>query len=67
MAEASKDELLQLIKRFGAYLTVKFSNLFSTLSNMVSISLSPCFAFDIDAEFFMDLIVTLHVFDCSMH
>ncbi|GMP66933.1 hypothetical protein CsSME_00027086 [Camellia sinensis var. sinensis] len=29
MADYSKDELLQLIKRFGAYLTVKMSNLFS--------------------------------------
>uniref|UniRef100_A0A2P2MQA3 Peroxisome biogenesis protein 22 n=1 Tax=Rhizophora mucronata TaxID=61149 RepID=A0A2P2MQA3_RHIMU len=27
MAESSKDELVQLIKRFGAYLTVKMSNL----------------------------------------
>ncbi|XP_015881096.3 peroxisome biogenesis protein 22 [Ziziphus jujuba] len=29
MAESSKEELVQLIKRFGAYLTVKMSNLFS--------------------------------------
>ncbi|XP_065876712.1 peroxisome biogenesis protein 22 [Euphorbia lathyris] len=29
MAESSKEELLQLIKRFGAYITVKMSNLFS--------------------------------------
>jgi hypothetical protein len=27
MAESSKEELVQLIKRFGAYLTVKISNL----------------------------------------
>ncbi|KAL8167572.1 hypothetical protein V2J09_009071 [Rumex salicifolius] len=31
MADSSKDELLQLIKRVGAYLTVKMSNLFSTV------------------------------------
>lgn len=29
MAESSKEELVQLIKRFGAFLTVKMSNLFS--------------------------------------
>jgi len=29
MAESSKDEVVQLIKRFGAYITVKLSNLFS--------------------------------------
>ncbi|KAK6919395.1 hypothetical protein RJ641_015299 [Dillenia turbinata] len=29
MAETTKDELVQLIKRFGAYLTLKMSNLFS--------------------------------------
>ncbi|XP_021630520.1 peroxisome biogenesis protein 22 isoform X2 [Manihot esculenta] len=29
MADSSKEELLQLIKRFGAYITVKMSNLFS--------------------------------------
>ncbi|XP_062106165.1 peroxisome biogenesis protein 22 [Humulus lupulus] len=29
MAESSKEELVQLIKRFGAYLTVKMSNIFS--------------------------------------
>ncbi|KAL7185726.1 hypothetical protein ACSBR2_027648 [Camellia fascicularis] len=35
MADYSKDELLQLIKRFGAYLTVKMSNLFSiSLDNL---------------------------------
>lgn len=33
MAEASKEELVQLIKRFGAYLTVKFSNLLSISPN----------------------------------
>ncbi|GAB2274875.1 peroxisome assembly protein 22 [Dionaea muscipula] len=32
MAESSKDELLQLIKRFGAYLTVKMSDLFTLFS-----------------------------------
>ncbi|GAB4859469.1 peroxisome assembly protein 22 [Ancistrocladus abbreviatus] len=31
MAESSKDELLQMIKRFGAYLTVKISSFFSTV------------------------------------
>ncbi|KAF4382620.1 hypothetical protein CsatB_020755 [Cannabis sativa] len=29
MAESSKDDLVQLIKRFGAYLTVRMSNIFS--------------------------------------
>lgn len=29
MADSSKEELVQLIKKFGAYLTVKMSNLFS--------------------------------------
>ncbi|XP_050381987.1 peroxisome biogenesis protein 22 [Argentina anserina] len=33
MADSSKEELLQLIKRFGAYLTVKMSNLFSSISS----------------------------------
>ena len=28
-SESSKEELVQLIKRFGAYLTFKMSNLFS--------------------------------------
>ncbi|GMH12052.1 hypothetical protein Nepgr_013893 [Nepenthes gracilis] len=31
MAESSKEELLQLIKRFGAHFTVKMSNLFSVV------------------------------------
>ncbi|XP_050206948.1 peroxisome biogenesis protein 22 [Mercurialis annua] len=31
-AESSKEELIQLIKRFGAYVTLKMSNLFSTFS-----------------------------------
>lgn len=36
MADTSKDELVQLIKRFGAYLTFKFSNLFSiSFNNLV--------------------------------
>lgn len=33
MAESSKEELVQLIKRFGAYLTVKMSNLFPIFQN----------------------------------
>ncbi|KAL6975726.1 peroxisome assembly protein 22 [Sarracenia purpurea var. burkii] len=37
MADYSKEELVQLIKRFGAYLTVKMSNLFSiSLDNLDS-------------------------------
>lgn len=40
MAESSKEELVQLIKRFGAYLTVKMSNLFSiSFQNMDSRSI----------------------------
>ncbi|OWM78579.1 hypothetical protein CDL15_Pgr002746 [Punica granatum] len=46
MAEAPKDELLQLIKRFGAYLTVKFSNLFSSpFSNLNSRSVGAIAGF----------------------
>lgn len=46
MAESSKEELLQLIKRFGAYLTVKMSNLFSISSqNMVIASFIILFDF----------------------
>ncbi|XP_077243492.1 peroxin 22 isoform X2 [Tasmannia lanceolata] len=30
MADSSKEEFVQLIKRFGAYLTIKMSNLFTT-------------------------------------
>lgn len=36
--ETSKDELLQLVKRFSAYLTVKMSNLFS-FNTPVSLSI----------------------------
>ncbi|KAF8409498.1 hypothetical protein HHK36_005574 [Tetracentron sinense] len=37
MADPSMEELVQLIKRFGAYLTVKMSNLFSiSLDNLNS-------------------------------
>lgn len=37
MAESSKEDLVQLIKRFGAYLTLKMSNLFSiSLDNLDS-------------------------------
>ncbi|KAI4363800.1 hypothetical protein MLD38_019972 [Melastoma candidum] len=33
MADESKDELVQLIRRFGAFLTIKFSNLFTSVSS----------------------------------
>ncbi|KAI4378282.1 hypothetical protein MLD38_015781 [Melastoma candidum] len=33
MADVSKDELVQLIRRFGSFLTVKFSNLFSSVTS----------------------------------
>ncbi|KAG9454212.1 hypothetical protein H6P81_007116 [Aristolochia fimbriata] len=33
MADASKEELVQLLKRIGAYLTVKMSNIFTVSSN----------------------------------
>ncbi|GMG98669.1 hypothetical protein Nepgr_000509 [Nepenthes gracilis] len=36
MADSSKDELIQIIKRFGAYLTVKMSNFFSVFHNLDS-------------------------------
>lgn len=61
MAEASKDELLQLIKRFGAYITFKFSSLFSTtLSNLVS-AFSP---FSIEVAIDVELVVDLKVITC---
>lgn len=41
MGDNSKDDFLQLIKRFGAFLTVKISNLFHTLVLPLSLSQSP--------------------------
>ncbi|KAK4777381.1 hypothetical protein SAY87_017568 [Trapa incisa] len=52
MAEASKDELLQLIKRFGAYLTFKFSSLFPTsLRNLNSRSVGAIAGFAVAIVF----------------
>ncbi|TQD89976.1 hypothetical protein C1H46_024460 [Malus baccata] len=52
MAESSKDELLQLIKRFGAYLTVKMSSLFPiSLHNMNSRSIGAIAGFAVAIVF----------------
>lgn len=46
MTESSKEELLQLIKRFGAYLTVKMSSIFPiSLHNLVLTSFSSFFSY----------------------
>ena len=47
-AESSKEELVRLIKKFGAYLTVKMSNLFSiSLRNLVFLSPFSLFFLDL--------------------
>lgn len=40
MADNPKEEFLQLVKRFGAFLTVKMSNLFQRLVIIFSLSLT---------------------------
>lgn len=60
MAESSKEELVQLIKRFGAYLTVKISNLLPiSLQNLVrtSIPFSSSINFDTFLKFLPDLVL----------
>ncbi|KAM1019908.1 hypothetical protein ACFX13_041968 [Malus domestica] len=52
MAESSKEELLQLIKRFGAYLTVKMSSLFPiSLHNLNSRSIGAIAGFAVAIVF----------------
>ncbi|XP_030544391.1 peroxisome biogenesis protein 22 isoform X2 [Rhodamnia argentea] len=59
MAETSKDELVQLIRKFGAYLTVKFSNIFSiSLNNMNSRSLGAIAGFAVAVVFTWRLLRT---------
>lgn len=59
MAETSKDELVQLIRRFGAYLTVKFSNIFSiSLNNVNSRSLGAIAGFAVAVVFTWRLLRT---------
>jgi hypothetical protein len=60
MAESSKEELVQLIKRFGAYLTVKISNLLPiSLQNLVrtSIPFSASIKFETFLKFLADLVL----------
>lgn len=56
MAESSKEELVQLIKRFGAYLTVKMSNLFS-ISVQSLVWTSFLFSLSFFSFFFLSLIL----------
>ncbi|KAI4341035.1 hypothetical protein MLD38_025809 [Melastoma candidum] len=60
MAEASKEELIQLIRRVGAFLTVKFSNLFSsfTFNNLNSRSIGAIAGFAITVVFTWRLLRT---------
>ncbi|CAL9013795.1 unnamed protein product [Prunus brigantina] len=52
MAESSKEELLQLIKRFGAYLTVKMSSIFPiSLHNLNSRSIGAIAGFAVAIVF----------------
>ncbi|KAJ8749268.1 hypothetical protein K2173_018748 [Erythroxylum novogranatense] len=52
MAESSKEEIFQLIKRFGAYLTIKMSNLFSiSLRNLDSRSVGAIAGFAVAIVF----------------
>jgi hypothetical protein len=60
MADSSKEELVQLIKRFGAYLTVKISNLLPiSLQNLVrtSIPFSANINFETFLKFMVDLVL----------
>jgi len=58
MADSSKEELVQLIKRFGAYLTVKISNLLPiSLQNLVRTSIP--FSANINFETFLKFMVDL--------